>query len=74
MSERTISDHLSYCVRNGDLGLDTLVPPVKETLIRKYFLNAESKHLAPAKEVMGDDISYEELKYVLKHMEYLGEI
>ena len=74
MSERTITDHLSYCVRNGELGLDTLVSTEKETLIRNYFLNAETKLLVPAKEALGDEISYPELKYVLKYMEYSGEI
>ena len=74
MSDKTISEHLSHFVRIGELDLDNLVSPEKEAVIRNYFLNADTKLLAPAKEVLGDEVSYPELKFVLKFMEYSGEI
>ena len=50
------------------------VIPEKITLISNYFKNSESAFLCPAKASLEDQLSYNELRFVLKHMEGTKQI
>jgi len=67
----TIEEHLSFFVGTGQLGVERLVSSDKIARISDYFKRAEDTFLGPAKEALGDDVSYGEIKCVLKHLEYL---
>jgi hypothetical protein len=65
---------LSYFVGTGTLDINKLVPEEKVTRISNFFLTSGTTNLNPAKEALGDEISYSELRYVLKHLQFLGKI
>jgi hypothetical protein len=67
----TIEEHLSFFVGTGQLAVDKLVPPEKIARISEYFSHASETYLGPAKEALGEEVSYGEIKCVLKHLEYI---
>ncbi len=70
----TIAGHLSQYVGTGHIAVEKLVSSEKIELITEYFNSVEGDYrLGPAKEVLGDDISYEELRWVIKHLEFTGQ-
>lgn len=71
---RTIEDHLAHFVGTGKLGLDRLMEPEKVTLIADYFLANPDSRLSSAKENLGNDVSYGELRFVLKDLERQGKL
>jgi ribonuclease D len=74
LSEVTIEGHLAHYVGTGALSVETFVDSTKIETISTYFLNSDSLMLNPAKEALGDDYSYAELKFVVKHLQFLGEL
>ncbi len=68
MAESTIASHLTRYVGSGEIKIDRLIPSEKIEIITQYFVNAEDIHLTPAKEALGDEYSYNELRWVLKHL------
>lgn len=73
MAVTTIEGHLAHFVAIGELGVDHLVSPEKIDRISAYFLSHDYR-LTPAKEAMGDAVSYGELKLVLSHLQAAGKI
>jgi uncharacterized protein YpbB len=67
----TIEEHLSFYVGTGQLAVEKLVPSEKIARISDYFSHASDIHLGPAREALGEDVSYGEIKCVLKHLEFL---
>jgi len=74
LASQTIQDHLTWYVGTGELSVYEFISQEKLTLIREYFIKADSKQLTPAKETLGQDVTFQELKFVLKYLEFLGEI
>jgi ribonuclease D len=74
MTQTTIEGHLAHYVGIGELSVETFVPNDKIVVISQYFLNNNSPMLGPAKEALGEGYSYGELKMVLKHLQYKGEL
>ncbi|MDY0255135.1 MAG: helix-turn-helix domain-containing protein [Tenuifilaceae bacterium] len=74
MVESTIANHLTRYIDSGEIPIDALVNPEKIEAISQYFLNADDTRLAPAKEALGDEYSYNELRWVLKHLISAGKI
>ncbi|MBN2611915.1 MAG: helix-turn-helix domain-containing protein, partial [Bacteroidales bacterium] len=70
----TIEGHLAHFAGTGELDILDFVTPEKVEMITDYFLSTEDYRLGPAKEVLGDDVTWVELKFVLKHLEFKGEI
>lgn len=66
----TIEEHLSFFVGTGQLAVEKLVPSEKIARISEYFSHASDTYLGPAKEALGEDVSYGEIKCVLKHLEF----
>lgn len=74
MVESTIANHLTRYIDSGKLNLEALIPLEKMETITQYFVNADDTHLAPAKEALGDEYSYNELRWVLKYLEREGKL
>jgi hypothetical protein len=56
------------------LELDKLVPENKVARISNYFIASGITNLTPAKEALGDEVSYSELRFVLKHLQFSGKM
>lgn len=66
----TIEGHLSHFVGTGEIAVEKLLDPEKFAKIKSYFSETEDLALGPAKTVLGDDVSWGELRFVIKHMEW----
>ena len=74
MAPTTIEGHLAHYIGTGMLDIKELVPEEKYNLISGYFLKASTTRFNPAKEVLGEKVTYSDLRYVLKHLQYKGLI
>ena len=74
MSERTIEGHLAQLIEKGDISVNELVASEKFKTIESFFSNAEGLQLSPAKEALGENYSWGELKYVASHIKYLEAV
>ena len=75
LANSTISGHLSEFVATGHIPVEKLLSHEKIELITEYFNSVEGDYrLGPAKGVLGDEVSFEELRWVLKHLEFTGQI
>lgn len=74
LSPVTIEGHLAHYAGTGEIDILQFVAPEKIELITEYFISTEDYRLGPAKEVLGDDVSWTELRFVLKHLEFKGEL
>jgi energy-coupling factor transporter ATP-binding protein EcfA2 len=74
MAQQTIEGHLAHYVGIGELSVETFVDSTKIETISQYLLNSDSLMLSPAKEALGDDYSFAEIKFVMKHLQYTGEL
>ncbi len=70
----TIESHLAELILRGDLSADEVVEKTKLAVITTYFLDTEDPRLGPAKEVLGDEYSYAELRYVLNELKREGKM
>ena len=70
----TIEGHLAHFVGTGEIPIEKVVNDEKRETITQYLLNNDTQLLTPAKEALGDNYSYAELKFVMKHLQYLGEL
>jgi ATP-dependent DNA helicase RecQ len=68
LSRATVIKHLGMYVQSGEIDLYELVDRKKAERITRYFEQAESKQLKPAKEALGDDVSYDDLHLVLSYI------
>jgi hypothetical protein len=73
MAASTIEGHLAHYVGTGELDINLLLTPDKIKLISTYFSNTQSKSLGDAKAALGDKVTYSELRFVLKYMEFTGK-
>ncbi|MDP4210761.1 MAG: helix-turn-helix domain-containing protein [Bacteroidota bacterium] len=64
----TIDAHLGHYVALGQIDIHRLVAPEKVKRITSYFLENPGAKLTPARDALGEDISYSELKFVQKYM------
>ncbi len=67
----TIETHLSKKIGSGELDIKDLLGEKKIKVIMDYFKNAENKLLTPAREALGEEYSYGDLRFVIKYMEFL---
>jgi hypothetical protein len=74
MAVTTIEGHLAHFIGTGDLKVEGFVSPEKISLISEYFQKNENKLLGSAKTELGDNVTYGELKLVLKHLQFSGII
>lgn len=72
-SLRTIESHLAEMVGEGKLDINDFVSEEKVNAILDYFKNSGNYLLREAKEALGEDYSYSELKYVQKHLQGMSD-
>ncbi|MDP3461545.1 MAG: helix-turn-helix domain-containing protein, partial [Bacteroidales bacterium] len=68
----TIAGHLSGLIENGELDLASMVDARKIELITGYFIDTQDPTLGAAKDVLGEEVTYVELKYVLAYLKSKG--
>lgn len=72
MATSTIEGHLAHFVGTGKLKLQQFVDDKTTKIISDYFLANPEAGMSAAKEELDDTITYGELKFIRKHLEYLG--
>lgn len=73
MAKTTIEGHLAYYIGNGELMLKQFVEKNTAKIITDFFNKNPKANLSAAKENLDDTITYGELKFVRKHLEYLQQ-
>lgn len=68
----TITEHLSKAAAQGHVDITKFVTKEKYKLIEEYFTAVDDDLLGRAKNVLGEDVSWEELKLVRAHLRHLG--
>jgi len=74
LSASTIEGHLAHFVLTGKLDVKDFVSPEKIQMISEYFLHSENAQFGPAKAVLGDDISYTDIRFVYNYLVFKGEL
>jgi len=72
--ETTIESHLARLISDNSLNAADILPKYKLELITEYFTETEDYKLGPAKEVLGDEVSFSELRYVLNELKREGVV
>jgi len=70
MAVSTIEGHLAHFVGTGELSVDEFVPSDLTALIAEN-IDEDDFRMGPLKSALGDQISWSEIRYVLKHLEHL---
>ena len=70
MAVSTIEGHLAHFVGTGELSVDDFVPADLTALIAEN-IDENDFRIGPVKSALGDQISWSELRYVMKHLEFL---
>ncbi len=65
----TIESHLADKVGEGLLDIHDFIEKEKINKMKVYFMKAESSKLTDAKEVLGDEYTYSELRYMQKYLQ-----
>jgi hypothetical protein len=68
LATSTIHGHLAQCVLRGELELDNLVTVSEKILVSEYFIETMDPSLGAARHVLGEEISFYTLRYVLNHL------
>lgn len=70
LSLNTIEGHIAHFVGTGEIPLSGLVPQEKADLIIKHFDGSEDLRLGPVKEILGEQASWSELRFVANHIRF----
>ncbi|NQU87893.1 MAG: helix-turn-helix domain-containing protein [Mariniphaga sp.] len=73
LTQTTIAGHLAYYVGKGELDVNLFLE--KDTLekIIQYFKTTKTKDLGPAKNALGNDVSFSDLRFGLSYLESLSK-
>jgi uncharacterized protein YpbB len=69
MAVSTIEGHLAHFVGTGELSIDEFVPTELTAIIVEN-IDEDDFRMGPVKSALGDQISWSELRYVMKHLEW----
>jgi uncharacterized protein YpbB len=69
----TIEGHLAHYIATGDLDIHSFVSKEKAKAISDYFAKNKTISISKAKTDLGNKVTYAELKFVMKYLEYLGK-
>ena len=69
----TIEGHLAHFVGTGELPVEQLIDNVKLALISDFFDENPQSRFAAAKEALGEQVSWSDLRIVFKHREFLNK-
>jgi nucleoside-triphosphatase THEP1 len=70
LAASTIEGHLSHFVGTGEIPVHKLISQEKSERITRFFDSAEDFSIGPAKIALGDEVSWGELRIVVKHLEW----
>ncbi len=70
MAVSTIEGHLAHFVGTGELSVDEFVPADLTALIAEN-IDEDDFRMGAIKSALGDQISWSEIRYVMKHLEFL---
>ncbi|GAB4133140.1 MAG: helix-turn-helix domain-containing protein [Bacteroidia bacterium] len=68
IKEETVAAHLAHFIENSTLDIHELMPADRINMIMDHIRNADVRGLKALKELLPEDISYRELKWVLAAM------
>jgi hypothetical protein len=71
LAPTTIESHLAHYVGTGELKPEQFMEAEKLEKIMDYFSGNSSWLLTPAKDALGEDVSYGELRIVVKYLEFI---
>ncbi len=71
LSITTIEGHLAYYVGTGEIPVNKFVSQEQAELIAGYFEGIEELKMGPVKEILGDKVSWSEIKFVISHLMFL---
>jgi hypothetical protein len=74
MAVTTIEGHIAYYIGTGEIPVMEFVSAETAELITRQFMETGNHQLKPVKESLGDQVSWVEIKFVLKHLEYTGQM
>jgi uncharacterized protein YpbB len=69
MAVSTIEGHLAQFVGTGELQIDQVVDPKKSKAILEYIEKHKPRGMNEIRAGLGNDYSYSEIKFVIKHLE-----
>jgi GTPase SAR1 family protein len=71
MAESTVEGHLAHYVGTGDISVSEFVSPDMVALIASHFKDKGDYHIGPVKAALGEQVSWSELRFVMKHLEHV---
>jgi GTPase SAR1 family protein len=71
LSMTTIEGHLAYYVGTGDIPVSKFVSQEITELIAGHFDGSDDLKMGPVKEALGDKVTWSDIKFVIKHLEFL---
>jgi hypothetical protein len=71
MAPSTIEGHLAHYVGTGDIPVTEFVSPGMVALIAGHFEGYGDFQLGPVKSALGEQVSWSELRFVVKHLEFI---
>ncbi len=71
MAVSTVEGHLAHYVGLGLIPVNELVRPEVVEMITAHVDDSDEQKLSPVKAALGDRVSWGEIRYVMKHLEYL---
>jgi len=73
LTQSTIEGHLAHFIGTGEIDVYNIVAKEKVGIITEFFQEKRPASLTEAKHALGDDISYSELRAVMKHLQFNSE-
>lgn len=71
ISEDTVVKHLAHYVELGEIPVSKLVPDEIISLIVDFFKDTDDLSLSPAKTALGEKVSWDDLRLVVKHIIFI---
>jgi uncharacterized protein YpbB len=71
LTEATIERHLERYIAKGDIPVDAVVSPEALSLITRYYKENIDHHASLPKNALGDKVTWRDIKFVLKHLEFV---
>jgi len=70
----TIMSHLTYFIRRGEVSPVKLMEKSKCDFLKEEILKYHPIRLSELKNIVGENYSYDEIRMVMAHLEFLGEL
>ena len=74
LAKSTIEGHLANYIANGEIPVEDIVTPEKIQPLMDYFSKSEDHSLSLARQTLGNEYSYQEIRCVLSHYRYKNQL